>query len=94
MILSLEIKTYEDGGTRIIVTSSEITCEDDDVDLKTDGPKVMSYTNKNPSSFAKKNNGLGVKKPQKRTFKNKSKAKKGDKKRGTAKGKRKGKGRK
>lgn len=90
-----EIKTYEDDGTRIIVTTSEITPEDDDIGPKTVGPVATSYTNKNPSSFAKKNNSLGVKnKSQKRTFKSKSKAKKGDKKRGAAKGKRKGKGRK
>jgi ribosomal RNA-processing protein 17 len=86
-----EIKTYEDDGTRIIVTTSEITPEDDDIGPKTVGPVATSYINKNPSSFAKKNNSLGVKKkPQKRTFKSKSKAKKGDKKRGAAKGKRKG----
>ncbi|CAD6271388.1 unnamed protein product [Miscanthus lutarioriparius] len=90
-----EIKTYEDDGTRIIVTTSEITPGDNDISLKTVGPVATSYTNKNPSSFAKKNNSLGVKKkPQKRTFKRKNKAKKGDKKRGAAKGKRKGKGRK
>jgi len=89
-----EIKTYEDDGTRIIVTTSEITPEDDDISPKTVGPVATSYTNKNPSSFAKKNNSLGGKKPQKRTFKSKNKAKKGDKKRGAAKGKRKGKGRK
>lgn len=95
MIVLPEIKTYEDDGTRIVVTTSEITPEDDDIGPKTVGPVVTSYTNKNPSSFVKKNNSLGVKKkPPKRTFKSKTKAKKGDKKRGAAKGKRKGKGRK
>ncbi|CAN6295085.1 unnamed protein product [Urochloa humidicola] len=90
-----EIKTYEDDTTRITVTTSEITPEDDDIGPRTVGPVPTSYTNKNPSSVAKKNSSLGVKKkPQKRTFKNKSKAKKGDKKRGAVKGKRKGKGRK
>ncbi|CAN6289433.1 unnamed protein product [Urochloa humidicola] len=90
-----EIKTYEDDVTRITVTTSEITPEDDDNGPRTVGPVSASYTNKNPSSVAKKNSSLGVKKkPQKRTFKNKSKAKKGDKKRGAVKGKRKGKGRK
>ncbi|CAN6300894.1 unnamed protein product [Urochloa humidicola] len=90
-----EIKTYEDDTTRITVTTSEITPEDDDIGPRTAGPLLVSYTNKNPSSVAKKNSSLGVKKkPQKRTFKNKSKAKKGDKKRGAVKGKRKGKGRK
>ncbi|OEL36900.1 hypothetical protein BAE44_0002081 [Dichanthelium oligosanthes] len=90
-----EIKTYEDDVTRITVTTSEIAGEDDDIGPRTVGPVSASYTNKNPSSVAKKNSSLGVKKqPQKRTFKNKSKAKKGDKKRGAVKGKRKGKGRK
>jgi len=94
LIVLPEIKTYEDDGTRIIVTTSEITPEDNDISPKTISPVETSYTNKNPSSFAK-NNSLGVKKkPQKRTFKSKNKAKKGDKKRGAAKGKRKGKGRK
>ena len=95
MILFPEIKTYEDDATRITVTTSEITPEDDDVGPRIIGPVSTSYTSKNPSSVAKKNSSLGVKKkPQKRMFKNKSKAKKGDKKRGTVKGKRKGKGRK
>ena len=95
MILFPEIKTYEDDATRITVTTSEITPEDDDIRPRTMGPVSTSYTSKNPSSVAKKNSSLGVKKkPQKRMFKNKSKAKKGDKKRGTVKGKRKGKGRK
>jgi ribosomal RNA-processing protein 17 len=90
-----EIKTYEDDATRVIVTTSEITCEDDDIGPRTVGPVSVGYTNKNPSSVAKKNSSLGVKKkPQKRTFRNKSKAKKGDKKRGAVKGKGKGKGRK
>ncbi|CAL4914415.1 unnamed protein product [Urochloa decumbens] len=90
-----EIKTYEDDATRITVTTSEITPEDDDIEPRTVGSVSASYTNKNPSSVVKKNSSLGVKKkPQKRTFKNKSKAKKGDKKRGAVKGKRKGKGRK
>ncbi|CAL4930999.1 unnamed protein product [Urochloa decumbens] len=90
-----EIKTYEDDATRITVTTSEITPEDDDIGPRTVGSMSASYINKNPSSVVKKNSSLGVKKkPQKRTFKNKSKAKKGDKKRGTVKGKRKGKGRK
>ncbi|PAN49644.1 hypothetical protein PAHAL_9G462600 [Panicum hallii] len=91
-----EIKIYEDDGTRITVTTSEITPEDDDIGPRTiSGPMSTSYTSKNPSSVAKKNSSLGVKKkPQKRMFKNKSKAKKGDKKRGAVKGKRKGKGRK
>uniref|UniRef100_A0A0A9ES44 Uncharacterized protein n=1 Tax=Arundo donax TaxID=35708 RepID=A0A0A9ES44_ARUDO len=90
-----EIKTYEDDGTRITVTTSEITREDDDLGPKPIGSVSASYTNKNPSSVAKKNSSLGVKKkPQKRTFKNKSKGKKGDKKRGAAKGKKKNKGRK
>lgn len=90
-----EIKTYEDDGTRIVVTTSEITGEDDDIDPKSVGPVVANYTNKNPSLVAKRKNSLGVKKrPLKRTFKNRSKVKKGDKKRGAANGKRKGKGRK
>ena len=77
------------------MTTSEIIPEDDDIGPRTVGLMSMSYTDKNPSSVAKKNSSLGVKKkPQKRMFKNKSKAKKGDKKRGTVKGKRKGKGRK
>ncbi|PAN51942.1 hypothetical protein PAHAL_9G631700 [Panicum hallii] len=91
-----EIKTYEDDATRITVTTSEITPEDDDIGPRTVGSMSMSYTNKNPSSVAKKNSSLGVKKkPQKRTFKNKSKskAKKGDKKRAAVKGKKKGRGR-
>jgi ribosomal RNA-processing protein 17 len=78
------------------VTTSEITPEDDDIGPRTVGSMSMSYTNKNPSSVAKKNSSLGVKKkPQKRTFKNKSKskAKKGDKKRAAVKGKKKGRGR-
>ena len=95
MILFPEIKTYEDDATRITVTTSEITPEDDDIGPRTMGPVSTSYTSKNLSSVAKKNSSLGVKKKlQKRMFKNKSKAKKGDKKRGTVKGKRKGKGRK
>ncbi|KAF8728691.1 hypothetical protein HU200_017963 [Digitaria exilis] len=90
-----EIKTYEDDATRITVTTSVITPEDADIEPRTAGPMPVSYTNKNPSAVAKKNSSLGVKKkPQKRTFKNKSKTKKGDKKRGAVKGKRKGKGRK
>jgi len=90
-----EIKTYEDDATRITVTTSEITPEDDDIGPRIIGPVSTSYTSKNPSSVAKKNSSLGVKKkPQKRMFKNKSKVKKSDKKRGTVKGKRKGKGRK
>ncbi|CAL4939424.1 unnamed protein product [Urochloa decumbens] len=90
-----EIKTYEDDATRITVTTSEITPEDDDIGPRTVGSVSASYINKNPNSVVKKNSSLGVKKkPQKRTFKNKSKAKKGDKKRGAVKGKRKGKGRK
>ncbi|CAL4922678.1 unnamed protein product [Urochloa decumbens] len=94
-IVDDEIKTYEDDATRITVTTSEITPEDDDIEPRTVGSVSASYTNKNPSSVVKKNFSLGVKKkPQKRTFKNKSKAKKGDKKRGAVKGKRKGKGRK
>jgi ribosomal RNA-processing protein 17 len=89
-----EVKTYEDGGTKITVTTSEITPEDDDEDL---GPKRITpastgYANK---SVSKKSASLGVKKkPSKRTFRNKSKSKKGDQKRGAAKGKRKNKGRK
>lgn len=91
LIVLPEIKTYEDDGTRTVVTTSEITPEEDDIVPKTVGPVATSLTSKNPSSFAKKNSSLGVKrKPPKRTFK--SKAKKGDKKRGAAKGKRKGKG--
>ncbi|WVZ56950.1 hypothetical protein U9M48_007410 [Paspalum notatum var. saurae] len=89
-----EVKTYEDDGTRIIVTTSEITGEDDDIDPKTVSPVAASYANKNPSLVAKRKNTLGVKKPQKRMFKNKNKVKKGDKRRGSANGKRKGKGRK
>ncbi|KAL6593921.1 hypothetical protein ACP70R_014164 [Stipagrostis hirtigluma subsp. patula] len=90
-----EIKTYEDDGTRITVTTSEITREDDDLGPKAVGPVSSSYPNNNSSLSAKKNSSLGVKKkPQKRTFKNKSKTKKGDKKRGAAKGKKKSKGRK
>ncbi|KAL6902100.1 hypothetical protein ACP4OV_004976 [Aristida adscensionis] len=90
-----EIKTYEDDGTRIIVTTSEITREDDDPSPKPVGLVSTSYANKNPSSATKKNSSLGVKKkPQKRTFKSKGKTKKGDKKKGAVKGKRKGKGRK
>lgn len=88
-----EIKTYEDDGTRTVVTTSEITPEEDDIVPKTVGPVATSLTSKNPSSFAKKNSSLGVKrKPPKRTFKSKARAKRGDKKRGAAKGKRKGKG--
>ncbi|XP_062215590.1 ribosomal RNA-processing protein 17-like [Phragmites australis] len=90
-----ETKTYEDDGTRITVTTCKITGEDGDLGPKIVGPVSASYTTKNPSSAGKKNSSLGVKKkPQKRTFKNKIKKKKGDKKRGAAKGKRKNKGRK
>uniref|UniRef100_A0A0D9W0R9 Ribosomal RNA-processing protein 17 n=1 Tax=Leersia perrieri TaxID=77586 RepID=A0A0D9W0R9_9ORYZ len=91
-----EVKTYEDYGTKITVTTSEITREDDD-DV---GPKRValastSYTDKSPSTVAKKSTSLGVKKkPSKRTFRSKSKSRKGDKKRGATKGKRKNKGRK
>ena len=95
MILFPEIKTYEDDATRITVTTSEITPEDDDIGPRTMGPVSTSYTSKNPSSVAKKNSSLGVKKkPQKRTFKNKSKVKNGDKKWAAVKGKKKGRGRK
>src|SRR5437868_2817786 len=84
----LEIKTYEDDGTRITVTTCEITREDDDLGPKPVGPVSASYTNMKPSLAAKKSSSLGVKKkPQKRTFKTKGKKKKGDKKRGAAKGK-------
>ncbi|KAK3147235.1 hypothetical protein QOZ80_3BG0279840 [Eleusine coracana subsp. coracana] len=90
-----EIKTYEDGGTRITVTTSEITRDDDDFGPRPVGPVSTGHTNTNPRVSSKKNSSLGVKKkPQKRTFKSKSKSKKGDKKRGAAKGKKKNKGRK
>ncbi|KAF0913515.1 hypothetical protein E2562_023257 [Oryza meyeriana var. granulata] len=91
-----EVKTYEDGGTKITVTTSEIIREDDD-DLgpKRVAPASTSYANKSPSMVPKKSASLGVKKkPSKRTFRNKSKSKKGDKKRGGGKGKRKNKGKK
>ena len=77
------------------MTTSEITPEDDDIGPRIIGPVSTSYTSKNPSSVAKKNSSLGVKKkPQKRTFKNKSKVKNGDKKWAAVKGKKKGRGRK
>jgi ribosomal RNA-processing protein 17 len=80
------MKTYEDGGTRITVTTTEITRDDDDFSPKPVGTVSTSYTNKNPKACSK-NSSLGVKKkPQKRTFKNKRKSKKGDRKRGAAKG--------
>uniref|UniRef100_A0A0D9VU35 Ribosomal RNA-processing protein 17 n=1 Tax=Leersia perrieri TaxID=77586 RepID=A0A0D9VU35_9ORYZ len=90
-----EVKTYEDYGTKITVTTSEITREDDDdVGPKRVAPASTSYT-KSHSTVAKKSASLGVKKkPSKRTFRSKSKSRKGDKKRGAAKGKRKNKGRK
>lgn len=85
----VEIKTYEDGGTRITVTTCEITREDDDLSPKSAVSVSTNYTSKNPSLAAKKNSSLGVKKkPSKRTLRNnKSKVKKGDKRRGAAKGK-------
>ncbi|KAL5211153.1 hypothetical protein ABZP36_006776 [Zizania latifolia] len=89
-----EVKTYEDDGTKITVTTSEIAREDNDLGPKSYVPNT-SYTNKNPSIPAKKNPSLSVKKkPTKRTFRKKSKSKKRDKKRGAAKGKGKNKGKK
>ncbi|KAM0840223.1 hypothetical protein ACQ4PT_059830 [Festuca glaucescens] len=85
-----EIKTYEDGGTRITVVTSEITHEDDDLAPR---PASTSYAKKNPSGMAgaKKNPSLGVKKqkpPPKRQYKkNKSKSKKVDTSRRKNKGK-------
>jgi len=75
-----EIKTYEDGGTRITVVTSEITHDDDDLGPK---PASTSYTKKIPvAASTKKNPSLGVKKqkpPPKRQYKkNKSKTKKVD----------------
>ncbi|KAG8097252.1 hypothetical protein GUJ93_ZPchr0013g36926 [Zizania palustris] len=71
-----EVKTYEDDGTKITVTTSEIAREDNDHDPKSYVPNT-SYTNKNPSIPAKKNSSLGVtKKPTKRTFRRKNKLKK------------------
>jgi ribosomal RNA-processing protein 17 len=91
--ICLEIKTYEDGVTKITVTTSDITRDDDDFGPKPVGTVSTSYTNKNPRASSK-NSSLGAKKQQqKRTFKNKSKLKMGGKKRGAAKGKKK-KGRK
>ncbi|GJN31485.1 hypothetical protein PR202_gb19890 [Eleusine coracana subsp. coracana] len=87
--------SLSDGGTRITVTTSEITRDDDDFGPRPVGPVSTGHTNTNPRVSSKKNSSLGVKKkPQKRTFKSKSKSKKGDKKRGAAKGKKKNKGRK
>ncbi|XP_006650088.1 ribosomal RNA-processing protein 17 [Oryza brachyantha] len=93
-----EVRTYEDGGTKITVTTSEITHEEDDDDLgpKRVAPASTSYASKSPGMAAKKSTSLGVKKkPSKRTFRNKSKSKRGDKKKGAAaKGKQKNRGRK
>uniref|UniRef100_A0ACD5XQ53 Uncharacterized protein n=1 Tax=Avena sativa TaxID=4498 RepID=A0ACD5XQ53_AVESA len=84
-----EIKTYEDGGTRITVVTNEITHDDDDLGLK---PASTSYAKKIPvAASAKKNPSLGVKKqkpPPKRQYKkNKSKTKKVDTSRRKNKGK-------
>ncbi|KQK21668.1 nucleolar protein 12 [Brachypodium distachyon] len=79
-----EIKTYEDGRTRITVVTSEITHEDEDLGPKRVAPASTSFANKSSvAASAKKNPSLGVKrKPAKRTMRSKSKGKKkGDKKR-------------
>uniref|UniRef100_A0ACD5X259 Uncharacterized protein n=1 Tax=Avena sativa TaxID=4498 RepID=A0ACD5X259_AVESA len=84
-----EIKTYEDGGTKITVVTSEITHDDDDLGPK---PASTSYAKKIPvAASAKKNPSLGVKKqkpPPKRHYKkSKSKTKKVDTSRRKNKGK-------
>lgn len=81
-----EIKTYEDGGTRITVFTSEITHGDDD-DPK---PVSRSYAKKSCGVVsAKKNPSLGVKKkpPPKRQFSKSKKTKKVDTSRRKNKGK-------
>lgn len=81
-----EIKTYEDGGTRITVVTSEITPEDDDL-----GPRPALTKKSSVTATAKKNPSLGVKKqkppPKKQYRKSKSKTKKVDTSRRKNKGK-------
>jgi ribosomal RNA-processing protein 17 len=84
----VEIKTYEDGGTRITVVTSEITNEDDDLGPK---PASTSYAKKSSVVACAKNPSLGVKKqkpPPKRQYrKSKTKSKKVDTSRRKNKGK-------